>query len=152
MEAIKQSWDRYLSYMCNRQHAQHQMDRARFNKSDKELEKLWPNFFQLKMVCIVLGPVVERVDNVIQWIKCTPTNTSYPLISNFSYLLDKVIGFVMFWAFEIPWLSMTSSMTSPSFPWPKFDHFLGNHLSFWVCFLLFSLQKKKTIYFVLFIN
>ena len=29
-----------LSYMCNGQHAQHQMDCAKFNKSDKELENL----------------------------------------------------------------------------------------------------------------
>ena len=54
-------------------------------------------------------------------------------------------GFVLFWAFEIPWLSMTFSMTSPSFPWPKFDHFLGNHLSFWVCFYYFLCKKPQFI-------
>ena len=59
------------------------------------------------------------------------------------------VGFILFWAFEIPWLSMTFSMTSSSFPWPKFDQFLGNHLSFWVCFYHF-LCKKAKFYFALF--
>ncbi len=34
-----------------------------------------------------------------------------------------VQGSFLFWAFEIPWLSMTFSMTFQSFPWPKFNHF-----------------------------
>ena len=58
-------------------------------------------------------------------------------------------GFVLFWAFEIPWLSMTFSMTSPSFPWPKIDHFLGNHLLFWVRFYYFLRKKPQFILYFL---
>ena len=32
-------------------------------------------------------------------------------------------GFILFGAFEIPWLPMTFSTTFQSFPWPQFDHF-----------------------------
>ena len=58
-------------------------------------------------------------------------------------------GFVLLWAFEIPWLSMTFSMTSPSFPWPKFDHFHGNHLSFRVCFYYFLRTTPQFILYFL---
>ncbi len=49
---------------------------------------------------------------------CTKTFFSY-----FLHLRIDTLGFVLIWAFEIPWLSMTFSMTFQIFPWPKFDHF-----------------------------
>ena len=58
-------------------------------------------------------------------------------------------GFVLFWAFKLPWFSMTFSMTYPSFPWPKFDHFLGNHLPLWVCFYYFLCKKTQFILYFL---
>ena len=56
---------------------------------------------------------------------------------------------LLFWSFEIPWLSMTFFMTSPSFPWPKIDHFLGNHLSFKVCFYYFLCKQPQFILYFL---
>ncbi len=61
-------------------------------------------------------------------------------------------GFVLFWAFEIPWLSMTFSVIFQSFPWPKFDHFAWKYSKIILIsgtFLPFSSQKITClIYFV----
>ena len=37
------------------------------------------------------GSVVQKVDNAVQWIKYTPTNTLYQLESDLRYALDKVL-------------------------------------------------------------
>ena len=52
-------------------------------------------------------------------------------------------GLVLFWAFEIPSLSMTFSMTFQSFPWSKFDHFHRNCSKNYFDFRLCLFCKKK---------
>ena len=45
-----------------------------FNRGLRGLDSKW----------IHLAPVAQRADNFIQWIKCIPTNTFYPLDNNLS--------------------------------------------------------------------
>ena len=51
------------------------------------------------MLCLSLAPVFQRVDNAIQWIKLTPTNTFHPLdnvihsLNNWSLVIKRIDTF-----------------------------------------------------------
>ena len=67
------------------------------------------------------------MDTIEEYKRKTPASNCFEYLGSYT-------RFILFWAFKIPWLSMTFSMTFLSFPWPMLS----------CCFL----SIVKTIYYL----